>query len=416
MNERESVMNKVGNSLAVLLVAAGMLALGASRVLAQDPPIQRVRGQVPVLFTGAEGEDGTVPTFLADGVTEIRGDDIFLWVPAVVAGNVDLGTTGSFFKIWDSGPEAGPNGNDDDRNGMRGMDFDQTTGSFLISYEDTTTTGFAIGGVKDGALLRMTPTAVTGGSVSAFALSLLLDEGTNGTAGNLALGDPNAISLAKDGTLYIGSGKTDTWQTDVPGTLGVSPGTLIHANGLNPPSSPINLGPDKFFETGLTGVPLIFAPAIYLGQLRGADILDDDEVTFGTSGDYKNTVFTGPIDGLTDAQAAALAIGVTQVGSKADILAVPGFRDGSLNTYQQRAAEVLYSGSLFFNNLNDSDAEILDHDILDSAFEIQALIDVLGAGSGAGQALSQFVPEPATLSLLMVFGGLALVRRRRRAI
>ena len=197
------------------------------------------------------------------------------------------------------------------------------------------------------------------------------------------------------------------------GTLGVGSSTLAHLDPTAASGSPENIGPDKFFEASLTGVGIPFAPGIYTGQLRGADILAGGEVTFGTSGDYKNTVFSGPIAGLDDAAAAALTLGVEDVCLKADVCSVPGIHDGALNTYEQRTAEVLYSGGLFFQTPNIGDAELLDHDVLDTVSEIQALINVLGANSLAGQALGAHIPEPGTLGLLVI-GGLALTRRRRR--
>ena len=406
------MMKMARKSTGLFLPAVVLVTMLAPVTASAGTPQELLRGEAPLLFTGAEGEDAN-STLLLDG-QPIRGDEIWLWTPAVTAGQVDLGTTGSFFKIWDSGPEAGPDGNDDDDNGMRGMDFNASTGKFLISYEDTTTTGFAFGGIRDGDLMELTATSVSGGFITGHSFNRLFNEGANGTAGNIGTGDINAISSAPDGTLFIGSGGTQTVQTNVPGTLSVSPNTLMHLDPTAASGSPENIGPDKFFEAGLSGVGLTFAPAVYTGQLRGADILDSGEVTFGTSVNYRNTVFSGPIDGLNDAQAGALATGVVDACLKADICSVPNLHDGALNTYQQRTAEVLYAGSLFYQAPNAGDSEILDHDILDTALEIQALINLLGADSPAGQALLPFVPEPATLSLLLC-GGLVFGRRRRRA-
>lgn len=42
----------------------------------------------------------------------------------------------------DFGTESGADG-DDDKNGLRGMDLNPTTGTFLFNYEHTLTTGFA---------------------------------------------------------------------------------------------------------------------------------------------------------------------------------------------------------------------------------------------------------------------------------
>jgi cysteine-rich repeat protein len=369
-----------------------MTAIAGLAVASAGTPDQLLQGEAPVLFSGAEGED-LDSTLLADG-SPIRGDEIWLWVPALTAGEVDLGTTGQFFKIWDSGPEAGPDGNDDDDNGMRGMDFVPATGTFLISYEDSTTTGFAFGNILDGDLMELSPTTVTDGFVTAFTLTRVYSECANGTSGCIGTGDLNALSLAGDGTLYWGCGATQTVQTDVPGSLSVGASTLLHADGITGPS-PTNLGPNKFFEPTVSGCGVIFCPSIFTGGLRGVDVLDSGLVTFGVEGDYRNTEFTGPIDGLSDSEAEALAIGLQIACEKADICMVPNLGDIALNTFQQRTAEVLYAGSLFFQSPNVGDAEVLDHDILDSADEINALIAVLGVDSDAATALAAFVPSVA---------------------
>ncbi len=384
------------NSRHALFVTVLSVTSAALTVLA-GPPTDLLRGEAPLLFTGAEGEDADA-TLLADGVSAIRGDEIWLWVPALDGnGLVDLSVPGQFFRVWDSGPEAGPNGNDDDDNGMRGMGFDPASGSFLISYEDSTTTGFDLGPIADGALLRMTPTAVINGAVTGFDLAMLYDECANGTAGCIGTGDINAISLASDSTLYFGTGGTQTIQTNDGGspTLSVGSSTLVHVDGVDGPS-PVNLGPDAFFEASVSGCAVIFCPSIFTGALRGADVLDSGLLTFGVSGDWRNTLFTGPIDGLSDAEAEALSIGLTgAVCEKADICSLPEHGNLALNTYQQRTAEVLYSGSLFFLTPNLGDAEILDHDILDTEDEINALIARLGASSDAGLALAAHVVAAA---------------------
>jgi len=386
-----------------------LIIAGAKSVAHGGAPGALNLGEAPVLFTAAEGESAN-NTLLRDGQA-VRGDEIWLWVPAVNGGQVDLGSTGQFFKIWDSGPEIGPNGNDDDANGMRGMDFNPITGRFLISYEDTTTTGFAFGNILDGDLMEMSPTSVNNGFITGHSFTRLFNEGTNGVAGNIGTGDISAISSAADGTLFIGSGGTQTVVTTGGGNLSVGASTLMHLDPTAASGSPENIGPENFFEAGLTGVGIGFAPAIYTGQLRGADVLDDGLVTFGTSGDYQNTTFTGPIDGLTDAEAFAIAIGVSPVGDKSDIFAVPDLFDGSKNTYQQRTATVLYDGGLFFQSPGLGDAEILDHDVLNLE-EVLALIDLLGADSDAGIALLPF-PEPSSLALLALAGFVVIGRRRR---
>jgi hypothetical protein len=373
---------------------AGSTIVFASLVHAGDP-VDLLPGEAPVLFTGAEGEDADA-TLLADGTSAIRGDEIWLWVPALDGGGqVDLGVPGQFFRVWDSGPELGPDGNDDDDNGMRGMDFDPSTGTFLISYEDTTTTGFAFGNILDGDLMNLTPTAITDGAITGFTFARLYNECTNGTAGCIGTGDLNALCLAPDGSLFFGSGGSQTIMTDVPGSLAVGGSTLVHADGITG-SSPENLGPDPFFEASVSGCAVIFCPGIYTGQLRGADILDSGLITFGTSGNYANTLFTGPIDGLSDSEAEALSIGIEDVCLKADICSVPDFDGAGLNTYQRRTGEVLYAGSLFFQTPNVVDAESLDHDIIDTQAELAALVTLLGANSAAGAALSAHLEEAGT--------------------
>ena len=388
----------------LILGIAGLLIAPASA----DVPTALARGEAPLLFSAAEGEGGDA-TLLLDGQAA-RGDDIWLWMPAVNGGQVDLGATGQFFKVWDSGPVLGPDGNDDDRNGMRGLDFNPSNGKFLISYEDTTTTGFAFGNILDGDLMEMTPTSISNGFITGHSFNRWFSEGANGVAGNIGTGDISAISSLSDGTLLVGLGGSQTIQTDGGGTLSVGSSTLAHLDPFHASGSPANVGPNKYFEASVA-VSIIFPPAIYTGALRGADLLDSGELTFGTSGDYANTDFLGPIDGLTDAEAAALAIGVTTIGNKSDIFALPDYFNLIKNTYQQRTAEVLYDGSLFFQSPGVGNAEILDYDVL-SLGEIQALISLLGADSDAGLALSVFVPEPGTLGMLAI-GCLFTLRRRR---
>lgn len=379
-----------------VLGLASMFSLMGS-VVCGGTPDQLLRGEAPVLFTAAEGEDANA-TVLADGVSAVRGDEIWLWVPAITAGNVDLGTAGSFYRIWDSGTEAGPDGNDDDDNGMRGMAFDHVAGDkFLISYEDTTTTGFAapFDAILDGDLMELTVLSLTNGAINAnpggFSWSRLFSECANGTAGCIGTGDINALSVPGDGFVYFGSGTTQDINTDVPGVLSVSANTVVKADISG--TSPVNVGPDKFFEAGVVGCPVIFCPSIGNGQLRGFDLLANGEITFGTSGDYRNTTFSGPIDMADNPTAESLSTGVVNVCLKADICSVPEYNNNSLpNDYLRRTAEVLYSGSLFFQTPNVGDSEILDHDILDTLEQGQVLIALLGADSDAGMALAPFFP------------------------
>ncbi len=199
--------------------------------------------------------------------------------------------------------------------------------------------------------------------------------------------------------------------------------TLVHADMSG--AFPINIGPDKFFEASVSGCAVVFCPAIYTGQLRGADILSDGEVTFGTSGDYKNTLFSGPIDGLSDVDAEALSLNVEEVCNKGDICSVPDLGNVALNTYQRRTAEVLYAADLFFAEIPDvaNNTEMLDHDILDTAAEIDALILLLGENSDAGLALAAFAgptdPVPTVsqwglvvMALLTALIGTLVFRRR----
>lgn len=403
----------------VLLTSSVMFCFVCSQSAMAGDPTQLLPGEAPVLLTSSEGADAGNETILRDGQLAV-GDDIWLWVPALdLGGMVDLVATGQFFKIWDSGNAAENPGNfnDDDANGMRGMDFDHSTGTFLVSYEDTTTTGFSFGSILDGDLMRMTPTTVTNGRVTAFTLSRIYNECANGTTGCIGTGDITAIDLADDATLYYGPGGTQTIKTDLAGTVDVGPSTLVHVDGITG-FSPENLGATIFFEAGLMNCPIIFCPAIITGQLRGADVLNDGLVTFGVSGDWQNTQFTGSIDGLTDKQAEALAIGYQSppVCLKADICSVPDYNNNSLNTYQRRTAAVLYAGSLFFQTPNVGDAEMLDHDIIDTQQQLAALITTLGAKSSAGIALSAHLekknpcaPECVTPGVIDVFDLFAML-------
>lgn len=355
-----------------LCTAIGLLLAGD--MVRGGEPSELLRGEAPVLFTGAEGEDAN-GTLLLDG-QPIRGDEIWLWVPAVDGGTnqVDLLATGQFFRIWDSGVEAGPDGNDDDDNGMRAMDFDPVTGTFLISYEDTTTTGFAFGNILDGDLMELTVTSTLNGAIDGFQFTRLFSECASGGAGCIGTGDINGVMRAGDGTLYFGAGGSQAIVTDAAGTVATSSSSVIHAS-LNP--DPQNIGSEVFFEPSLNGCPIIFCPGIYTGQLRGFDLLATGEITFGTSGDYRNQDPGGN--------------GVVDVGFKADIMALPDFFTGA-GTLEQRTAEVLYPGSLFFQTPNMGDSEILAHDVLDSAAEVSALIALLGASSPPGLALTPFAP------------------------
>ncbi len=356
----------------LVLILAAAPVLSTPTALHAGTPSQLLRGETPLLFSGAEGEAADT-TLLLDG-QPIRGDEIWLWIPAVALdGQVDLNATGQFFKIWDSGPEAGPDGNDDDANGIRGLDFDPSSGTFLVSYEDTTTTGFAFGNILDGDLMELTVTAVLGGAITGFAWTRLYSECTNGGNGCIGEGDLNALMRAADGTIYFGSGSSQLILTDGGGSLAVGSSTILHAN-LTP--DPRNIGPTEFFEPTVLGCPLPFCPGIYTGQVRGFDLTVAGEATFGTSGDFQNQAASGN--------------GVILLGGKADIFALPALGSGT-TLLEERTAEVIYSGSLFFQTPNLDDAKLLGHDLLDSSAEITALIDLLGPTSPPSLALSPFV-------------------------
>ncbi|MCH8251041.1 MAG: IPTL-CTERM sorting domain-containing protein [Planctomycetes bacterium] len=386
-----------------------VVALAATAPAQAGTPGELLHGEAPLLFTSSEGANLNNPTTLRDGQLAL-GDDIWLWLPAIAPdGQVDLAATGMFFKIWDSGPVNGPNGNDDDDNGMRGMDFDPASGTFLISYEDSTTTGFTdLPAIKDGAVVRMTPTSLIDGFIDAFSLELVYDECLNKEPGCIGTGDINALSLPGDGTLYYGAGGAQTIQTDGGGTVSVGTSTLVHADISG---DPVNIGPDVFFEAALTGCGIPFCPGIYTGQLRGADVLVDSLVTFGTSGNYMNQTPDGN--------------NVELVCAKADICSVPNLESGA-TTLEQRTAEVLYAGNLFFETPNVANAELLDHDILDSTAEVVALIALLGEDSTAGLALAPFAeagkqePIPTIgewgmiVMTVLIIGAAGVVMRTRR--
>lgn len=378
-----------GTMACLVMLAGGALA---GPVLAGGPA-DLLRGQAPLLFTSSEGANAASPTILRDGQLAV-GDDIWLWVPALDgAGQVDLGTTGQFFKVWNSGPVGGPDGNDDDRNGMRGMDFDQTTGSFLISYEDSTTTGFGFGPIRDGALMRMTPTSVSNGFITGHTFTQLYAEGVNGIAGNMSEDDIAGISLSADGSLIWAAAGSQTMQNFGSGTTAVGSNSLLHTEGLSSPS-PRLLGDAVFYEASAAGGTGPFPGMMFIGQLRGVDELATGEILLGTSGEYHNRVVDG----------SGNPIGLEFAFGKADIAAID---------FATRVAEIVYPGELFFQTPGVGNGKILDFDILDSLGELAAFIELIGAGSDAGLALAPFaIPAPSSLALLGL-GALAVTRRRR---
>ena len=83
--------------------------------------------------------------------------------------------------------------------------------------EDTTTTGFAIGGILDGDLMQLTVTGVdTTGFITGFTWARLFSECTNGAPDCIGTGDLNALSRDPDGTLYYGAGAAPTINIPVP--------------------------------------------------------------------------------------------------------------------------------------------------------------------------------------------------------
>ncbi len=369
----------VGGFFAVALIAGSAIA---------GTPTQKLRGEAPLLFT--QGKDGS---FLRDG-TLAHTDDIFLWTPALdINGDIDLNATGNFFKIWDSGPLAGPNGNDDDDNEMRGMHFDAPTSSFLISYDDTTTTGFTdLPSISDGDLIRMTPTPSTTGSIINFSLTREFTEGFNGTAGNLSEADIAGFAVAQDGSFYWGSG-ANTLATTTGGTVSQGSNDFVRTEGFTSsiPNTPRNIGDDVFFNGAAESAPGFINPTFINGQARGIEELITGEVLISVSQTFN--------------QPTALDDGIEVALDRWDI--------GGLDDVT-RMADVVYAGELFFQTIDTASAEMLDFDVLDSDFEIQALIDLIGVDSAAGISLARHVvPAPGATMMFMFAGGALGVRRRR---
>lgn len=386
-------MNKRAKRLGYV-VAAGAPSMLASAVAAQGAATDLLPGQAPLIFT--QGRDGGV---LRDG-TVATTDEIYLWVPALDgSNNVDLSNTGQFFKIWDSGSTGGvPNnvalgGNDDEDNEMRGLHFDPSGGgSFLISYDDSTTTGFTAGSFTDGSLLRVSPTGPFSGSgaMQDFAISAELIEGPNGTAGNFAATDLYGFAEANDGTFYWSSGST-TLDTTTGGTVSKASNAFAHTEGFDSPvGSPRNIGDTLLFDGNETPAGSTF-PAFINGQGRGMEVLDDGTILVGVSDTYNY-----PNAGDT---------GVDVVLDRWDI----GMFDPA--TFEVSA---LYGGELFFQTIGTTTSEMLDFDIFDSQFELQAFYNMIGANSDAGLALAPFVvPAPGVMGLgVLAFG--ATFRRRKR--
>jgi hypothetical protein len=388
MRERTSVQ------LLGFALSAGAAVGLASTANAQGAASDLLAGQAPLIFT--QGKDGGV---LRDG-TVATTDEVYLWVPALDGGNnVDLGTTGQFYKIWDSGSTNGnPNnvalgGNDDEDNEMRGLHFDPTGGgSFLISYDDTTTTGFAAGSFTDGSLLRVAPTGPfsSGGMMQDFAISAELIEGPNGTAGNFAASDLYGFAEASDGTFYWASSSA-TLDTTTGGTVSKASNAFAHTEGFSSPAgSPRNIGDTMLFDGNENPAGSTF-PAFINGQGRGMEVLDDGTILVGVSDtyNYPNASDTG-VDVVLDRW---------DIGS---------FDPTSFDV------SALYEGELFFETIGTGTSEMLDFDIFDTQFELQAFYNMIGADSDAGLALAPFVvPAPGAVSIAAVALGLNLRRRKR---
>lgn len=381
---------RVRAGIAVIAAVAGTVV--GTPALAQDAN-QLLPGQAPLIFT-----QGKLNSLLRDG-TAATTDEIYLWVPALdVGGNVDLVTTGQFFRIWDSGSTGGvPNnallgGNDDEDNEMRGLHFDPAGGgSFLISYDDGTTTGFvAESSIPDGNLVRITPTGpFSNGHMQAFALQSELVEGVNGVSGNFAAADLYGFAIAPDGSFYWASSSA-TLATTNGGTVSKASNAFAHSEGFGSPvGSPRNIGDTLFYDGNETPPGFVF-PSFINGQGRGVDVLANGDVLISVSDtyNYPNVTDTGTVVAL----------------DRWDI----GLFDPS-----DFSATVVYPGELFFDTIDTLSAEMLDFDIFDSQFELQAFIDFIGADSDAGLALAPFVIPAPGASLFAITGGLLLARRRR---
>lgn len=333
------------------LAGAAGLALPA---LGEGSPKDLALGEAPILFT--QGRDGAA---LLDG-TVATPDEIYLWVPALKfsGAQVDLASTGRFFKLWDSGPVGGPNGNDDNGNELRTLHYEATSGSFLISYDDTTTTGFdaPLNNIADGALLRMTPTAVdAGGFITDWSFTLVYDEGVAGTNGVLTEGDLWGLGINPDGTLIWAGGSTTVITLgDFPITKGSS--DLAHTEGLSS-VSPRHIESSIFFDGLLETNP---------GQMRGVDVLGSGQLLISVSNQYSGNQVTVDLD-------------------RWDI----GTLDPLFGT-----SFMVYPGELFFETIGTTTAEMLDFSVLDTPGEINALIELLGAASPPAQALRAFADPP----------------------
>lgn len=373
-------------------IAVALAAAAGASAIAQNAN-QLLPGQAPLIFT-----QGRLDAALRDG-TVATTDEIYLWVPALDgANNVDLNTTGQFFRIWDSGSTGGvPNnallgGNDDEDNEMRGLHFDPSAGgSFLISYDDSTTTGFvAETAIPDGNLLRVSPAGpFNNGAMQDFTIQTVLREGTNGVAGEFSNGDLTGFAVAPDGTFYWGSGSA-TLATTTGGTISKASNEFVHTEGFSSPvGSPRNIGDTIFYDSNVPPPGFVF-PTFINGQSRGTEVLANGDVLISVSDTYN---YPNANDTGTEVTLDRWDIG--------------------LYDPTDRSATVLYPGELFFQTVDTTAAEMLDFDVFDTQAELQAFISFIGADSDAGAALAPFV-IPAPGAPLLAVGGCLLLARRRR--
>lgn len=358
-------------------MASMVVVAGAATAVSAGDASDLLPGQAPLIFV-----QGKLNAALLDG-TIATTDEIYLWVPALDAnGDVDLAATGQFFRIWDSGSTNGsPNdfllgGNDDEDNEMRGMDFDPADGgSFLVSYDDGTTTGFVVEtAIPDGNLVRVTPTApFVNGHMQGFMLESLLIEGTNGVAGNMSTADLYGFAIAPDGSFYWASSST-TLATTTGGTVSKASNAFVHTEGFGSPvGSPRNIGDTIFYDGNETPPGKVF-PSFINGQGRGVDVLADGGVLISVSGDYN-------YPNATDT-------GVDIVLDRWDI--------GLFNPVDF-SIDLWYPGELFFQTIDTLNAEMLDFDVFDTQEELQAFQAMIGADSDAGAALAPFLAAAACI-------------------
>ena len=361
--------NRMSTNIALL---ASVVGTTSTITMAQDGNASELSfGQAPLIFT--QGKDGSL---LLDG-TIATTDEIYLWVPALDAnGDVDLVTTGQFFRIWDSGStDTVPNnfalgGNDDEDNEMRGLHFDPANGgSFLLSYDDGSTTGFvAEASIPDGNLVRITPDGpFSNGQMQDFLLVSELVEGANGVAGNMAATDLYGFAIAPDGSFFWGSGSA-TLDTTTGGTISKSSNEFVHTEGFaSPVGSPRNIGDSLFYKSSVPPQGFTF-PTFINGQGRGVEVLANGDVLISVSDTYN---YPNAGDNGTEVLLDRWDIGLID----------PVTFD----------VEMVYPGELFFQTIDTASAEMLGFDVLDSQEELAAFQSMIGSDSDAGVALEAFI-------------------------